>query len=63
MYSLVWSNFTTSHWTLFLRNEDGNAVTVTGERYRSMLENFVRPAVENNLEMWFQQDGATDHTA
>ena len=30
----------------FFEDEDGNTVTVTGDRYREMLENFLRPAVE-----------------
>lgn len=43
--------------------EDGNerAVTVNGERYRQMLQTF-RGAL-NRDDMWFQQDGATAHTA
>ena len=28
-----------------------------------MLENVLRPAVENHPQVWFQQDGATVHTA
>ena len=28
-----------------------------------MVENFLRPAVEDNNAVWFQQDGATAHTA
>jgi hypothetical protein len=28
-----------------------------------MLEYFLHPAVEDNQEVWFQQDGATAHTA
>ena len=28
-----------------------------------MLENFVCPTVKDKPEMWFQQDGATAHTA
>ena len=46
----------------FLDN-DGNAVTVTGERYRAILQNFLWPAIGNRVRMWFQQDGATAHTA
>ena len=46
----------------FFENEDGSATTVTSEWYRAMLEN-VRPAVKDKPEMWFQQDGATAHTA
>ena len=47
----------------FYEDDDGNAVTVTGERYRAMLQNFLWPAIENRVRMWFQQDGATAHTA
>lgn len=28
-----------------------------------MIENFLHPAVENRLEMWFQQGGVTPYTA
>ena len=28
-----------------------------------MIETFLRPGVENNPQLWFQQDGATAHTA
>ena len=28
-----------------------------------MIENCLRPAIQDNQEMWSQQDGATDHTA
>lgn len=47
----------------FFENERGEAVTVTGARYRPMLQNFLRPAVQNYPQLWFQQDGATAHTA
>ena len=47
----------------FFEDDDGNAVTVTGERYRAMLRNFLWPAIRNRVRMWFQQDGATAHTA
>lgn len=30
---------------------------------RGREQNFLRPEVENNPELWFQQDGATAHTA
>ena len=47
--------------------EDGNGitVTVTGERYRQMIDTFLTPKMETLglLNMWFQQDGATSHTA
>jgi len=47
-------------------NEAGNAVTVNGDRYVEMLQNFFTPQLcrfpvnENTL---FQQDGATSYTA
>uniref|UniRef100_A0A8D8SNF8 DUF4817 domain-containing protein n=2 Tax=Cacopsylla melanoneura TaxID=428564 RepID=A0A8D8SNF8_9HEMI len=47
----------------FFENEDGNSITVDGTRYRAMINNFLRPAVENHPQIWFQQDGATPHTA
>ena len=36
-------------------------VTVTAQCYQQMIENCLRPAIQDNLEMWFQQDGATAH--
>jgi hypothetical protein len=39
--------------------EGGVTVTVTANRYYDMLENFLRP----KIDVWFQQDGATAHTA
>jgi len=49
----------------FFRNEVGNTVTVNGERYRSMITNFLWPKLEevDLYNIWFQQDGATCHTA
>jgi len=40
-------------------------VTVTSDRYIEMLENFLRPQLEEMdvADAWFQQDGATAHTA
>ena len=47
--------------------EEGATVTVTSKRYVEMLRNFLRPQLQslrvNREEMWFQQDGATAHTA
>lgn len=45
------------------RNADGQNITVNGERYRNMITNFFVPHLEGVAEMWFQQDGATCHTA
>lgn len=49
----------------FYENEAGQAQTVNGVRYREMITSFFLPRIEEmNVEgMWFQQDGATCHTA
>lgn len=49
----------------FFENEVGQAVTVNGVRYRKMITDFLWPEIEDmDLDdMWFQQDGATCHTA
>ncbi|GFV21007.1 uncharacterized protein LOC101238613 [Trichonephila clavipes] len=43
----------------------GHKVTVNGDRYRAMMTNFFIPELNNHdvQELWFQQDGATCHTA
>ncbi|GFW62959.1 uncharacterized protein TNCV_4453071 [Trichonephila clavipes] len=40
-------------------------VTVNSDRYRAMITNFFIPELNNHdvQELWFQQDGATCHTA
>ncbi|GBN10237.1 hypothetical protein AVEN_63717-1 [Araneus ventricosus] len=45
--------------------ENGKAVTVTSARYVDMLRHFLHPKLyeHENLAVWFQQDGATAHTA
>lgn len=49
--------------------EEGVTVTVNSRRYVSMLQNFLQPRMEEIVEeeglgdLWFQQDGATAHTA
>lgn len=44
--------------------ENGATVTVTAQRYAEMLQMFFFPAIHNELrEYWFQQNGATSHTA
>ncbi|GFV30880.1 putative transposable element [Trichonephila clavipes] len=49
----------------FLKNDEGHKVTVNGDRYRAMITNFFIPELNNYdvQELWFQQDGATCHTA
>ena len=41
------------------------AVTVNGDRYRAMLNEFLLTKIEEKDigDIWFQQDGATCHTA
>ncbi|GFV30322.1 putative transposable element [Trichonephila clavipes] len=49
----------------FFKNDEGHNVTVNGDRYRAMIANFFIPELNNHdvQELWFQQDGATCHTA
>ncbi|GFW44732.1 hypothetical protein TNCV_4482771 [Trichonephila clavipes] len=52
-------------WWNPLQNDEGHNVTVNGDRYRAMITNFFIPELNNHdvQELWFQQDGATCHTA
>ncbi|GFS70631.1 putative DD41D transposase [Trichonephila clavipes] len=49
----------------FFKNVEGRNVTVNGDRFRAMITNFFIPELNNHdvQELWFQQDGATCHTA
>ena len=49
----------------FCENEQGEAVTINGDRYRAMLNEFLFTKIEEEdiWNIWFQQDGATCHTA
>lgn len=49
----------------FFRNNAGESVTVNGDRYRAMITDYFVPELDgmNVDELWFQQDGATCHTA
>ncbi|GFX63128.1 hypothetical protein TNCV_5084401 [Trichonephila clavipes] len=50
----------------FFKNDEGHNVTVNGDRrYRAMITNCFIPELNNHdvQELWFQQDGATCHTA
>lgn len=51
----------------FFEDNDGNAVTVNSERYIQMIKNFFLPELRRKRmhirRVWFQQDGATAHTA
>ena len=49
----------------FFENEQGEIVTVNGDRYQAMLNEFLFTKIEERdiNSIWFQQDGATCHTA
>ncbi|GFV89143.1 uncharacterized protein TNCV_4913421 [Trichonephila clavipes] len=49
----------------FFKNDEGHNVAVNGDRYRAMITNFFIPELNNHdvQELWFQQNGATCHTA
>ena len=47
----------------FFEDEGRNAVTVTGIRYRTMIEDFLLTRIQDRPEVWWQQDGATAHAA
>jgi hypothetical protein len=51
----------------FFEDETGNAVTVTSDRYVHMVNEFLLPELRRRdidlATFWYQQDGATAHTA
>ncbi|KZC08620.1 hypothetical protein WN55_11275 [Dufourea novaeangliae] len=49
----------------FFVDENNRHVTVNGVRYRAMLEEYFWPELDgfDISDMWFQQNGATNHTA
>ncbi|GFX02485.1 putative transposable element [Trichonephila clavipes] len=49
----------------FFKNDEGHNATVNSDRYRAMITNFFILELNNHgvQELWFQQDGATCHTA
>ncbi|GFT53443.1 hypothetical protein TNCV_3324331 [Trichonephila clavipes] len=72
LYGLVESRDKASHVPIpiplgYLQKRclNGHNVTVNGDRYRAMIINFIIPELNNHdiQELWFQQDGATCHTA
>ena len=48
-----------------IENKQCATVTVNGKRYHAMLNEFLFPKIEEDdmNDIWFQQDGATCHTA
>ena len=49
----------------FFVDENDRHITVNGERYHAMLEDYLWPELDelDIIDIWFQQDGATSHTA
>ncbi|GFX29845.1 transposable element Tc3 transposase [Trichonephila clavipes] len=49
----------------YFKNYECHNVTVNGDRYKALITNFFIPVLNNHdvQELWFQQDGATCHTA
>ncbi|GFW22190.1 uncharacterized protein TNCV_1429441 [Trichonephila clavipes] len=52
-------------WSEANPQDEGHNVTVNGDRYRAKITIFFIPELNNHdvQELWFQQDGATCHTA
>ena len=52
-------------WGPYFFEENGRCATVNSTRYSDMIEQFLKPKLLSlgNTEIWFQQDGATAHTA
>ena len=48
----------------FFENKQGESITVIGDHYRAMLNEFLSTKIEEEDigNIWFQQDGATCHT-
>ena len=51
--------------SFFFENEQGEAITVNGDCYLAMLNEFLFTIIKKDDigNIWFQQDGATCHTA
>ncbi|GFU83521.1 hypothetical protein TNCV_4374701 [Trichonephila clavipes] len=49
----------------FFKNDEGHNLTVNGDRYRAMINNFFIPELNNHdvQELWFQQEASTYHIA
>ena len=64
----VWCRFLVQrhNWAIFFfENEQRETVTVNGDRYQAMLNEFLFIKIEERDigNIWFQQDGTTCHTA
>ena len=61
IHCLVWILVQRHNWAVFLRKwARSKAVTVNGDRYRAMLNEFLFKKIEEEVigNIWFQQDGA-----
>jgi hypothetical protein len=59
---VLWSRGVTGPY--FFEDEDGKAITVTSQGYTEMINEFLSLNLPpNNGTLWFQQYGATAHTA
>jgi len=62
VWCAVWSRGVTGPY--LCKDEHGKAITVTTQRYTEMINEFLSPNLPpHNSTLWFQQDGATAHTA
>jgi len=62
VWCAVWSRGVIGPY--FFEDEDGKAITVTSQHYTEMINEFLSPNLPpNNGTVWFQQNGATAHTA
>ncbi|GFV52709.1 hypothetical protein TNCV_2873801 [Trichonephila clavipes] len=63
----IWEKGKRINKQILLRNKSilRKHYEVNGDRYRAMITNFFIPELNNHdvQELWFQQDGATCHTA
>ena len=63
----VWCGFWSKgiNGKFFFKNEQREAITVNGDHYQTMLNEFLFTKIEEEDigNIWFQQEGATCHTA
>lgn len=63
----VWCGITSSRiiGPYFFEDVNGNTVSVNGDRYRQMIQEYLLPEIRsmNIADIYFQQDGAPCHTA
>ena len=64
-HCFVWILVQRHNWAIFFENKQGQAVTVNGDRYRVILNEFLFKKIEEAEigNIWLQQDGAACHTA